>query len=370
MTTPLAQPAGQPAPRGFVPPQPGQPGMPQPGANWRVPPGGAPSTPADPAAYPAGMMPPAHPSYAPPTIVQEPQTGYPASAIPPAPARPGQQVPPQQPGSLPGTGAPATAASGQPPVVPAAPGAGGLDPNMRLTGPNVPNELQGRTVAEVIALYGGMRNAIMQYVSQPQTPPAPGAVAPPQAPAAQPGQAQPEGWDWRNPVPAIQATVRDTVREIIQNEVGPALAPVIQQGNQAAIVGAMQQVAAEVGPAFTTVQARVMQMLQGADPRQLANPQIWRTAANAAIGEAYTQGQLAPRQQGAPMAPAAQPQYPVPQPIPNQWAPPPSQSFFTEQPGAGAGVPPVGLSAKELEVARAMGKTPDEYAAWKGGIQR
>ncbi len=229
-----------------------------------------------------------------------------------------------------------------------------VDANTRLQGPNIPAELQGRTLAEAMQVYNGMRNVVLQSIPGPGAPPVQ-APAAPVAPVQ--GQPQQQSFDWRNP--------EDSFRRVVQGEIQSALAPVLQSTQQQSIQAARNAAAAQIGPAFVQLESQIMQRLQGADPRALATPQLWITAAESVLGNQLMQFARQQPQNGQPqtMQPQTQPQ--LQQPAPNL------NGFFTEQPTVG--VAPGGgmqLSAQQQWAAQQMGMDPSTYAAWSAGGPR
>lgn len=368
-------PPGTPGPSWL--PQPGQPGMPpaQPQQQgWQ----GQPQfqqQPPQPQAPWQGPTPGWSPPTVPPQQLQIPQdygAGYPPSMLPPPPgqqrpagpfaAQPYQAPLPQQPGQPQQQAGPWSQQPYPGQQAPAQQPGQAINPNTVLSGPGVPAELQGRTFAEAVSTYNGLRNLYMQQLS---TPPAlPPATVPQTQPQqqqqGQPAQPQQQQWDWRNP----GAAIRQQVEQAIQETVLPALAPIHQQNMIQGINGARQQVAQELGiQNFSQLEPDILGMLQGVDPRALTNPQTWRVAAASALGFRQMRGSATvPAQQNgfAPQQPGQG------QPVPNL------NSFFTERPGSTArqDSQPAQLTPMEIYVAQQMGKTPQDYMAWKGGIAR
>lgn len=240
----------------------------------------------------------------------------------------------------------------------------GLDLNTRLTGPNIPQELQGRTVGEAIAIHNGLRQIHLQSMAgQPQ--------------AQQQTQFQPQNqqgnqqqqagtqqpaWDWRNPQEAIGRVVDERLNGAM-NRIEGMLAPVVQRTAIDGIKQARDTVAGEFGPQlFAQLEPAILQRLQGVDPRTLANPDSWRLAADSLLGAATRRGAFQPQ----PTVPGGfQPQQVgfQQQPMPNL------NSFFSEQPNQGGpGAQGVQLTQNEIQAAYLMGQTPEAYAAWKGGV--
>lgn len=248
-----------------------------------------------------------------------------------------------------------------------------IDAQGRLSGPGVPPELQGRTLAEGLNSYGMMRQVAMQMAAG-QRPQVPGQMPPQQQPYSQqvqqpqaqtPAQqvgaaAQPKSF-WADPEGAIQRIVDDR------------LAPVTQQTQLQAVQGARDTVAAQF-PQFAQYEGLVIQKMQGLDPRILANPKAWEIAFQQVVGEVALNGGRFP----------AGGQQPVAQPANNGWQPytqgqqgapggPRLGDFFTEAPGAGfagngAADGTFGLNPAQQEVARRMNLTNEQYARGAGMI--
>lgn len=226
----------------------------------------------------------------------------------------------------------------------------GADLNTRLTGPNIPQELQGRTLAEAMQIYNGMRNVVLETTTRPQQP-APASQQP--APVA----GQPAGFDWRNPEASFKRVVEGVIDERMR--------PVLQSNQQQSIEQARRTASLEFGQAWTQLEPQIHARLAGASPEALANPAIWKTAAEAVLGAdvlrfARQGGRQAP-QTGQPMM---QPQT-MQQPAPNL------SGFYTEQPNVG--VSPGGgvqLTPTQAWAAQAMGMDQATYAAWAGNGPR
>lgn len=345
MTVPAIAPQpGQRAPNGdlILPMPPGVPSS-QPQGAPQMPPG-----------FPPASQPVA-PPVADPRMQHFPTgpAGDPFSPVPP----PIPPVQPQgQPQGLPLAAAPAPQPQAQP-VNPLA---------QRLAGEGIPPELQGRSLGEVLSIYGNMRNIVLQGAAQGQPHGQPQRPAP-QAPAPQgtsQGQ-QPQGWDWRNPAESIGRVVDEKLAGLQQT-----LQPVLQQTAQAGIKQARDQVAAEIGHSYLSIEPMILERLQGADSAALQNPQMWRLAAQSVVGELALRGQMPVVGQ----QPAAQPHNPWVRPaqsVPHAGAQPmPNLSgFFTEQPTHGApsnGTPQ--LTQAQLFAAQQMGMSVADYLAWSGGI--
>lgn len=243
----------------------------------------------------------------------------------------------------------------------------GVDLTQRLAGPNVPAELQGRTIAEVITLNQGLRQMHLQnFGAQQQGQPTqqqPHGLQPPAGRAQQPDGQQPPAWDWRNP----RESVRAAVGEVIQEQLGPMLAPVLQQTSLQSMQTARNAAAAAIGPqVFAAVEPQIIQRLQGIDPRALQNPETWRLAAAAIIGDHVIQQGRAPQGQ-QPQNGGLFPAQAVPpgaNPLPNLG------SFFSEQPNQGGpGAQGAQLTPEQQWAATQLGMSPADYAAWMGGAR-
>jgi hypothetical protein len=223
----------------------------------------------------------------------------------------------------------------------------GIDPNARFgTGFDVPLELRGRTLAEGMRIYDGMKNVVLNGMPTPQPPPTvPVAV--------QPDPQRPEGFNWQNP----EASFARIVDERIQKTLMPALQPLIQGQQFGSVKTARDQVASEI-PFFTRIEPQVFERLRGADAATLADPRVWRLAAESVVGGMAMRGQL-PAQQQQPRSNGAS--API-NPSPNLGG------FFTEAPTTGS-APGGGpqLSAKEDFVRQQMGMDTDTWALWKKG---
>lgn len=299
---------------------------------------------------PPGIQYAQQPGYAPPPAYPQQQPQY---------QQPQYQPPPQQP----------QAPLYQPPQ--------GADRNTRLSGPGIPQELQGRTVGEAMQYYGIMREDFVRR-NQPQ-------YQQPQAPQQQPqfgqqyqqgqppyqqppqnGQpsAQPRGPQGQ-PDPMRQM-VADVMRETMPAMLEPLVRPVQQDQVERAYSSVRQKFAQDQMVPFDRVAGDIMQSLQGADPATLANPAAWEAAYYHAKGLALSRPQGQPQQQ-----PAGGPQYqPYPQSTFQQVQPQTQPSAaFVEGPtppapslnGAFGG----GTDPRDEIFAKRFGVPVEVYRTWK-----
>jgi hypothetical protein len=287
----------------------------------------------------------------------------------------------------------------QPGAMPQAPRAVTLQDDMILDGPTVPPELRGRPFGQVKAIYTALANDWLTRQRQGGQPQQPS----PQNPQPQGGQASGQGqgagaprWDWSNPGEAFRSVVRE--------ELGTMLQPVLAQSNATGVAQA-RSVAVQQIPDFQYLEGTIMQHVANLPPEALADPKVWVNAARLARGEMMEMGtyRFTPnqgvqtlnggvQQLGGPPAGFGQ-RNGGNSPFTSQgpqgqggFTPPPggfgtgspgmpyvpSYQSFTESPSApmfsefgGAG-----LSPAESFVAKEMGMTPDQYLAWRGGMQR
>lgn len=239
-----------------------------------------------------------------------------------------------------------------------------IDANGRLSGPGVPPELQGRTLAEGLQSYGMMRQVVLQGQQRPA--PQVQQQAPQGAtPAQQVGAAaQPKSF-WADPEGAIERIVDQR------------LAPVTQQSQLQAVQGARDTVAAQF-PQFSQYEGLVLQKMQGLSPDVLANPKAWEIAFQQVVGEVALSGGRFPtggQQQanGHLQQPANNGWQPYTQGQQNPQGGPRLGDFFTEAPAANfAGNAPndgtYGLTPAQQEVARRFGYSNEQYARGAGMI--
>jgi hypothetical protein len=312
---------------------------------------------------------------------------YDPSQIPPAPQAPQQQwaapqpqqwpqqQPPQQgswqaPQAPP---APSPAAYGQQP--PASPQQGAysqraqLDSQTILDGPGVPQELRGRPVGQVMQIYTALAQDWLQRQGHTRA----AGQAPANQPAPQPTAQLPQrpasgtegAWSWQNPEPHF--------RSIVGDEIEKRLGGVVQQTQAQAI--AQARLTAQQGiPDFQNLEGEIMQMLTGASPEVLSNPQVWESAADMVRGRVARRGQFGGQ---APQGPQVQgPSVPgyqggTPRAVPAGSYAVPQYQYFTEGPTPPSQYnPQQGLSHEQMVYAQRMGMSPQDYMAWMGGVQR
>lgn len=280
------------------------------------------------APYNPGPMPGYQPQPQQPPQYQQPM--YPAGqplqynqqpGFAPAPAY-GPQYQPQQPAPLPQQFS-------------------GADLNARLGGPGIPQELQGRTVAEGLRYYGIMREEFMRQrqMQQGQQPlqgqPQQQPQSQPQQPQFQQPQQQPFSAQPR--VPGQQSAQGDPMREYITQslrEVLPEmLAPVVLPAQQRAVQDTYTQVRSRYSD-WQQYEGDIMQSLQGANAQQLSNPEVVEAAYFFAKGRAQSRAPQGQPQPPYGTAPQYQPQWPQQpqQAPPQQWPGYQPQPQFQQQP--------------------------------------
>jgi hypothetical protein len=267
-------------------------------------------------------------------------------------------------------------------------GQGGLNLQTRLQGAGIPQELQGRTVGEALGIYSALATDWMSRQRGQQTP-AGQSLQQMQQPPVQQGQqpAGPQQMPWQSRVAQQQAPAgqpnlwtnpEETIGQIVEQKIGPMLAPITQHTQQAGITQAYS-IANQSVVDFRTLEPEIMQMLAGADPGTLQNPQTWIGAADIIRGRQVregryqqppqqngqqVQGQQMPSRQGNPSMVGAAPA--------GQQGQMPVYGFFTEQPSA-PGVPQFGAgqaSGQDIAYAQRFGMPLDQYMSWKYGVQQ
>lgn len=253
-----------------------------------------------------------------------------------------------------------------------------LGPDTVLDGPNVPPELRGRKLGQVMQIYSALaedwmrRNnfnasggsvPIARETQQAQFQPAPQVAgggnqgAAPQPPA----QTQPYGRTPSQPQGQATQDWRAEIRNIVQETVAPLVAPVIQS-TQAAEITKARDIARMNIPDFAELEGDIVQVLTVAPPQSLTNPAVWESAADMIRGKRARNGQ--PQQNFNQQPQALRPNVPT-------YNPPAPHTFFTEAP-----TPPVvrnmpgQLTAEERFYAQRMGMSEQEYIGWRGGVIR
>jgi hypothetical protein len=262
---------------------------------------------------------------------------------------------------------------------------GQFDPNVIVDGPNVPPELRGRRMGQVMQIYTALADDWMRRNQHQQSG---GSLAP------QPQRQEPQGQPYQQPqqqqAPQPQRNQqgqyqqqaqqpqqrqqdvdwRQEIRQIVSEVVAP-----VTQSNQASQVQQAREMARMAVPDFGDLEADVMQMLSGVDPSGLTNPQVWEGAADMVRGRKIRAGQYNPQAAQQPQQvqngmtgyqhPGARPAVPA-----NQ-SPIPQYQFFTEGPSAPQLQGPSGmLTPQERSYAQKMGMSDQDYIAWRGGVVR
>lgn len=247
------------------------------------------------------------------------------------------------------------------------------DLNARLYGQNIPAELQGRTVGEVIGIANGLRQVHLNGQLQ-----APARPAQTQVPAL-PVQGQPAqnlGFNWTKPDESIGRVV-DEKLTAFEQRLAPMFQPLIQQGAVTAAQSARDTVARET-PGFAQLEPMVLARMQGLPADQYASADAWRIATRVVIGDLAIRGAGQPQGQQVQQvqnqqAPQGQPGPAVvnaPQFVQQGQSPLPNlNGFYTEPPFQG-GQGPQGaqMSQNQMNAAAAMGMTNADYMAWAGGV--
>lgn len=168
----------------------------------------------------------------------------------------------------------------------------GLDMNARLSGPQFPRELQGRTMQEAMQYYNLMReDFIRRQQAAQQAQPQGGQPQPQPQPQQQaPGTAQPRVPQQQD---TMQQFVQDAVRQVMPEMLAPIIVPQQQRTMQETYARTAQQF-----PDWGQFDADIRTSLQGADAATLSNPAAWEAAYFHAKGKAMSR---AP--QGQPQAP-------------------------------------------------------------------
>lgn len=238
-----------------------------------------------------------------------------------------------------------------------------LNAQTRLDGPNVPPELRGRTIGEVMSLYNSMATMAQGYGRPPQGqqpigPQQPLLPSQPQQPPAGSGGMAAPGSFWQNPEPRFEALME----RIIEQRLGPVVQFTQTQALTGARMAAQQQV-----PDFAQLEAEVQQLVANAQPEALANPNTWIGAADIVRGRQMREGRY---QSSAPTMPGQQLSQPSGFPSSTQLPP---GAFFTEAPSApaptGMGGAPVQPSAQDVAAAQKFNMPIGDWMGWKYGVQ-
>lgn len=289
----------------------------------------------------------------------------PVGFSPQAPAAPAAPAAPPAPSTFPqGTQPPyAVAPQAQPAAQPQ--GQVTIPDNFVLDGPTVPQELRGRTWAQVKAVYGALASEFISGrpsavpAPRPNQPTAPAPQPQAQSAAAPAGQPDRVRSFWEDPMAAIDQAIERR------------LAPVTQRTSAMAVQDAMNLAKSHIQD-YAQLEAEMIPVLRAAPPELQQDPSFWTSTADLVRGRLMAAGRY--QYQGAPAA--RPPQAPQPQsapPGPGAFVP----TFFTEAPtppapnGFNGGAPnQYELSSEQKMYASKMGMSEQEYRDWSGGIQR
>lgn len=236
---------------------------------------------------------------------------------------------------------------------------------------NFPPELWGRTMGEAMRYYSIMRQDFIrqqqagqrqpQLQGQPQQPQA-APQQPQYQPAQQPQPQQPTGYIPPQPQQPVEVPLTlDAVQRVVEQTLSRAMAPMAQ----ASAVSVQQQMRQRF-PDWAQHEQAILAELQGADPSQLLNPQLWESAYYFVKGKWATENPQ--RQQMVFMDQHRQPPInqassggPIYQPVPAE--------FFSEAPTAPNQQTANGQLNDPMDevYARRFGMPVEEYRAWKGG---
>lgn len=255
-----------------------------------------------------------------------------------------------------------------------------LHPNTVIqAGPGIPPELVGRTLGQAFGIYSALatdyvtRNPVRGgQPQQQQQQQQPGQqTQQQQQPPRQPGQIS-DGSKQFFADPDAYMSARDEkliakFREELNNN------PATQAAQRTQFQTAAEQAARQV-PDFFNLRPYMEPILASANPATLTDPQTWIGIADLARGRAMRAGQYQP--------PQPQTQQPTQQPQQQGWGQPgpmsvpaaavPAWSFFTEGPTASGNTAtgaPAQLTAAQQEAAQKFGMSPEQYAAWNGGVK-
>lgn len=253
------------------------------------------------------------------------------------------------------------------------------DPNTRLQGPGIPQELQGKTVGEAIRYYGIMREDFVRRNQQPQYQ-APQQQPQQGQPQYQPGQSQQPGFSSAQPrvpgqpqapVDPMRQMIADSIREVLPDMLAPVVQPLQRQNVEQtynSVRGRFQD--------WQQFEGEILASMQGATPDIINNPTAWEAAYFHAKGKAMSQPRQQPQWQppqslagGPPLPPQYQPQQPQFQPQVPQYQPAQSQGgYFVEgptPPPPAYGGPSNGADPRDELFARRFNVPVEVYRSWK-----
>lgn len=251
---------------------------------------------------------------------------------------------------------------------------GQLDMNARVSGPGIPQELQGRTLGEVFRFYGVMREDFLARADREKQ----GFQQPQQQ--GQPQQQTPGSPQYRPPQQQYapqQQQPQQISEDVIRRVAVEAVAPYLQPMQQATAAQVESQVRARF-PDWNNFDQAIRQQLQGASSEQLLQPGLWEAAYYLAKGRAASnpqqfQGQPQYQQQGVPVQNYQQPPQQYYQQPQQGYQPPQQQGFgFVESPTPSAPTPGTNGGANSVGphdevMARRWNLPVEEFRAWKGG---
>lgn len=248
-----------------------------------------------------------------------------------------------------------------------------------MQGPGVPQELQGRTWAQVKQLWLAARQQLAGQQPNGQPNGQPPVVQPQQAPNGQPAQPMDARTFYMNP----EANTRRIVEETVRSAMEPMLRPLMQNSAHSAAEAARTQFL-QANPAAAAYMLQMQPMIERAGLEALSDARTWDAIYNYTLGESLRRTGYNPNPQGQPQAQQPQaPQWgqPAAQPQPQQWNSPapvrssPNGDFFSESSTPSQGfqtTAPVAanLTPWQAAIARGAGQSAQEYAQAAAALTR